>query len=622
MYKPRIAFLVSTVFISLMSFAQSKPAYKYRIDLKNTANDKVKVELVPPAIQKDEIVFYLPKTVPGTYSVDDYGRYLENFKAFDRQGKPLKTEKADVNGWKIFKAKTLGKVTYTINDTFDDTLPGKKVFEPTGSNIETDKNYLINNHCFLGYFEGMKEYPYELTVLHKPNMYGSSPLTDTDKSAESDRFVAETYNRIVDNPIMYAEPDTATLHVGASEVLISVYSPNKKVTAAYLAENLDKLLQAQGKYLGGKLPVQKYAFLIYLTDGAGVSGGMGALEHSYSSVYFLPETDPGQLTQFFVDVAAHEFFHILTPLSIHSEEIQYFDFNNPKMSEHLWLYEGSTEYHAHLVQVRYGLITEEAFLKKMQEKITNSRDRYNDTLPFTVMSANVLDKGYKDQYGNVYEKGALIAMVMDLRLRNLSGGKYGIIDLVNDLSQKYGKDKPFKDDELFNEIEKLTYPQIRSFLDSFVAGNHPLPLVETFAMAGVDYFPVQESKDSVFTLGGVGLMPTESDGKLTVTNMARINEFGTKIGYQKGDIIQTLNGKPITAQNFSASVGELYKTSKVGDPIEIIVERKEDGATAKNVSLVSQMQKIPIRKFNVLVFKPDATEQQKQLREYWLKAAQ
>ena len=56
----------------------------------------------------------------------------------------------------------------------------------------------------------------------------------------------------------------------------------------------------------------------------------------------------------FVDNAAHEFFHIVTPLSIHSEEIQYFDFNQPKMSEHLWLYEGSTEYHAHMVQEKYG----------------------------------------------------------------------------------------------------------------------------------------------------------------------------------------------------------------------------------------------------------------------------
>jgi predicted metalloprotease with PDZ domain len=49
-----------------------------------------------------------------------------------------------------------------------------------------------------------------------------------------------------------------------------------------------------------------------------------------------------------MDVVSHEFFHIVTPLSIHSKEIQDFDYNDPKMSQHLWMYEGVTEYFANL----------------------------------------------------------------------------------------------------------------------------------------------------------------------------------------------------------------------------------------------------------------------------------
>jgi hypothetical protein len=101
-----------------------------------------------------------------------------------------------------------------------------------------------------------------------------------------------------------------------------------------------------GQILGGDLPVDKYAFLIYTDDKYGYSGGEGALEHSYCSMYYYPERDEKQLADEFVDPCAHEFFHIITPLTIHSEEIQNFDFNDPKMSRHLWLYEGSTEYHA------------------------------------------------------------------------------------------------------------------------------------------------------------------------------------------------------------------------------------------------------------------------------------
>jgi hypothetical protein len=57
---------------------------------------------------------------------------------------------------------------------------------------------------------------------------------------------------------MYDVPDTSFIKVGNTNVLISVYSPNKKITSKFLAEKLDTLLQAQGKYLGGKLPVDTY----------------------------------------------------------------------------------------------------------------------------------------------------------------------------------------------------------------------------------------------------------------------------------------------------------------------------------------------------------------------------
>ena len=335
-------------------------------------------------------------------------------------------------------------------------------------------------------------------------MYGSTALNDMDTSNTSDKFITGSYNSIVDNPFMYNVPDTSFIKVGNTRVLISVYSPTKKITSKFLAQKLDTLLQAQGKYLGGKLPVDTYAFIIYLNDKPGYSGGEGALEHSYSSLYYYPEREPGQLSTEFVNHAAHEFFHIITPLTIHSEEIQYFDFNHPKMSRHLWLYEGSTEYHAHMVQEKYGLISTATFLNRLSEKITTSKNSYNDSVPFTTMSSGVLET-YHKQFGNVYQKGALITMCLDIKLLQLSNGKYGIMNLIHDLSNKYGKQKGFKDDQLFTEIEKLTYPEIKQFLDTYVAGSAPLPLEQVLNMAGVNYKALGETKDSTFSMGKVSL---------------------------------------------------------------------------------------------------------------------
>ncbi len=279
--------------------------YRFTIDLIHVNNDKVKVEMLAPPLRSKSIVYHLPKIVPGTYSEDDYGRYIEQFKAYDRKGDTLPVVKTDPNSWSISHADRLFRITYWVNDTFDDALGMPAIFEPAGSNIQKDTVYVINNHCFLGYFDGMKNIPYELTIKHPPAMYGSTALIDLDKTAGTDKFMTASYNLIVDNPLLYDIPDTTMIKVGKSLVLISVYSPNKLITSKYVSERLDTLLKAQIKYFGGKLPVEKYAFIIFLDDKRGLSGSEGALEHSYSSFYYYGERDSAALYQIIVDKAAH-----------------------------------------------------------------------------------------------------------------------------------------------------------------------------------------------------------------------------------------------------------------------------------------------------------------------------
>ena len=612
----RITLLVLFCLFYQIGFSQiaSANAYKFTLDLVQVTDDKIGVELLPPTIKKKEIIYNLPKIVPGTYSEDDFGRFIEGFEALDKSGKALSVEKIGTNSWRISNAKKLGKIRYKVNDTFDDESDGKKIFEPCGLNIEKDVNYLLNTHCFAGYFDGMKQMPFQLSIVHPAGMNGSTALIDLDPSTTQDRFEVENYNRLVDSPLMYGSAETASIQVGNSSVLIAVHSPNKIISAAFLAEKINGLLQAQGAYLGGTLPVNKYAFLVYLNDKRGVSGAQGALEHSYSSVYFMPEGNNGNTVQFLINVAAHEFFHILTPLNIHSEEIHYFDFNQPKMSKHLWLYEGTTEYHAHLVQEKYGMITKDDFLGVLQQKISNSRQRYNDTLPFTVMSANCLDT-YAGQYGNVYEKGALIAMCLDIKLLQLSGGKYGILSLINDLSKKYGKDKPFKDEELFGEIGKLTYPEIRLFLEKYVAGSQPLPLEEVFASVGIDFSPVIQ--DSTFTLGRISFEPDENQ-RQKISNLSNMNAFGKMMGYKLNDIILSINGTALTADNADAVLGDLYKTAKVGDPLQVMVLRKGADGQEQKLTLSAPMMKVARKLTNVLRFNPNASTEQLALQKSWL----
>jgi predicted metalloprotease with PDZ domain len=367
MYRKLILLCIGSMMLTQFVFAQSKNEYHYLIDLTKVKDDKLLVELKAPALTTEEIVFYLPKMIPGTYAIEDYGRFVSDFKAVDKKGKALPVEKVNTNSWKIKNATKLVKITYWIEDSFDTQLGEPEIFWPAGTNIEENKNFIINSSGYFGYLDGMKDIPFEFSVIRPTDFYGTTGLIaqqtgsqlntikfekfSSDENKRVDVYKAEGYDQLVDSPLMYAQPDTAIIKVANAEVLIGCYSPNKKVTAKQIAASIREVLMAQKDFLGGKLPVDKYAFIFYFTDKPVMS--YGALEHSYSSLYYMPEMTIEEMKQQLRDFAAHEFFHIVTPLTVHSEEIGDFDFNDPKMSQHLWMYEGVTEYFAGNVQVQY-----------------------------------------------------------------------------------------------------------------------------------------------------------------------------------------------------------------------------------------------------------------------------
>jgi predicted metalloprotease with PDZ domain len=589
--------------------------YHYSIDLDKASGRTLTVELVPPQLSENKIVFSLPKIVPGTYSIYDFGRFVENFKAYDATGNPLAVTRIDTNSWEISNSSSLAHISYQVHDTYHPRVKSNPIFEPAGTDIEPDTCYLLNLHTMIGYFRNHTKQPYELNITHQASFFGSTSLIDRDNSNTKDVYVTSNYNQVVDNPILYTHPDTAHVKVGESDILISIYSPSGKVTAKGIATQLDTLLQDQGKYLGGKLPVKNYSFLIYLANHEGLTGGYGALEHSYGSMYYLIDGDNTSIASTVRDVASHEFFHIVTPLNIHSDEIANFDFDHPKMSEHLWLYEGSTEYHAHLVQVRYGLISQDRYLEVIKQKMTEAMFGFNDSLSFTEMSRGVLDT-FKSQYNNVYSKGMLISMCLDLELLHLSKGKYGLMNLIQDLAKSYGKDKSFKDDELIPKIVSLTYPEIKTFFDNYVIGGKPLPFEQVLGYAGVDYTKVDKVKS--FSFGQCDLGYNPATGKLIVTNISNMNDFGKALGYQVGDQIEKINGKVISPMAFRMYRQHWVKNVKEGDRVKIQVLRKSTKGKPVKKMLKAHAFKSDVNLYNTLDFAPHPTADQTLIRKAWL----
>ncbi|RED45872.1 M61 family metallopeptidase [Seonamhaeicola aphaedonensis] len=592
------------------------------INLSAVKNDKAPVTINPGRFTTETVIYRLPKVVQGTYSVSNFGKYIDDFKAFNYQGEEMVATKIDDNSWTIADAKNLDKITYWVNDTYDVESEGgigKDVpFSPSGTNIEPE-NYVLNLHGFIGYFDSLKNNQYKLDVTAPANFVRTSALQTVNSTASEDgkitttSYYATRYFDITDNPMMYGNLDVEEFQVGSIKIVLSVYSPNKIHSAKSLKETIFKMMEAQKAYMGAINTTPRYDIYVYLSEGKEDSPkGFGALEHHTSTVVVMPEDIPADaLEESMIDVVSHEFFHIVTPLSVHSEDVHYFDYNNPTFSKHLWMYEGVTEYFATLFQVNQGLVEEAEFYKKIMDKIQGA-SRMNDAMSFTIMSENVLKVPYKNEYLNVYQKGALIGMCIDILIREESNGNRGILSLMKELSNKYGKNKPFEDDALIDEIVAMTYPSLGEFFNAHVVGDIPIDYNEYFTKVGLE---IGEGKveTNFILLNGVPIVSGDGQkGTIFFTDAALQNSFWKEQGVQTNDVIKSIGGTALTLQNANQILQEVFMW-KPGEDIEVVLDR--DGKEVLIKTITTQ----PYTIGEMLVEKPNATEAQKTLRKAWLK---
>ncbi|GGE38912.1 M61 family metallopeptidase [Psychroflexus planctonicus] len=587
------------------------------LDLVNVENDRIKVEVDPGKISKDTLRFYIPKTVPGTYALNSYGQFSEDLVAYDYKGNTMNASRIDENTWEIYDATNFDKLSYYSNDTFDIEGEGE-VFSPAGTNIEKGENFVLNLHGFVGYFEGKKEEAYQIEIKRPTQLVASTSLPITKQTEEEsyvvDQFYTNRYFGVIDHPIMYAEPDMINFDISGMQVVLSVYSPNNVHSTADLKPAIEKMVNAQKNFLGEIDNTNVYAILLYLSDMEETDArGFGALEHHTSTVVVLPESMPiADLESTMTDVVSHEFFHIITPLNVHSEEVHYFDYNEPKMSKHLWMYEGVTEYFANLFQIHQGLISEDEFYQRINEKIETAK-AFDDTMPFTVMSENILDEKYSPSYYNVYLKGALIGMALDIELRKLSEGKMGVLDLMKALIEEYGVDKPFEDDELFDVIVEKTYPEINDFFETYVAGSSPIPYEEYFKQVGIE-MQEKETKTGYFIDGQTPFIDANPSTKEVFFRKGMpVNSTFAEMGIQPGDVIKKVNGTEYNLDNIYSLISASMAWTE-GEDLSLVIERDSEkieftGTTTQPTTVKTSLQAMDL----------EETDERYQLRQAWLK---
>jgi len=122
-------FFIAAFLLTTVASAQNK--YSYTFDLKNINKDRVSVDLIVPELMGKEAIFSFAKAIPGSYAQKDYGRFIDNLTAFDKNGTKLKIVKLNANQYQIPNATLLKRITYQVNDTWD----------------ENHKNFIFQHRC-------------------------------------------------------------------------------------------------------------------------------------------------------------------------------------------------------------------------------------------------------------------------------------------------------------------------------------------------------------------------------------------------------------------------------------------------------------------------------------------
>jgi len=228
-------FLICLISITSSSFAQQ---YSYTADLLHVEKDRVKVTCTMPKQSKKKIDFIFPNIIPGSYALKEFGRYIDDFTAYDENGKELKVRKADKYNFSIENADHLSRIEYYVNDSWEEKNGKRFIFQPGGTNIEPGKNFVINHYGFFGYIDSLKNIPFEIKFIKPPYLVGYSYLEVKPLDSITDEMLAPNYDLLADNPVLYCPVNQSSFMIGNTKVTADQNTTYRRTSCSAIKNDL------------------------------------------------------------------------------------------------------------------------------------------------------------------------------------------------------------------------------------------------------------------------------------------------------------------------------------------------------------------------------------------------
>jgi len=574
----------------------TKPRVRYRLRIPEPSRHRVRVSMEIDDAPEGGVLLAMPVWTPGSYLVREYARHVSEVVARRASGDEVPVEKVDKCTWRV------------------DTKPGKRVdvsFTVYANELTVRTSHVDADHAFLHpagtwlYVVGREGEPSSVEI-EPPE--GWKVATQLPLVGEN-RWAAEDLDALIDAPIEIGPHGTHSFEVLGVPHRIAIHGEGNYDPERLLSDTHAICLSA-AEIFENDHPCDAYTFIYHVVEGAG-----GGLEHTDSSVCgfspfsFRPERSYVRA----LALIAHEYFHLWNVKRIRPRELGPFDYLREVYTRQLWVAEGVTSYYMDLIVRRAELTTVANYLDDLSRMIracVETPGRLVD--PVSQASFDAWIKLYRPHENSrnatvsYYLKGALIALLLDLTIRDETDGKRSLDDVMRGLwaGWRARPEEGFTEEELLGVLEEAAGRSLAPEIESWVHSTEELPFDERLAKVGLELAPRSEDGDERAWLG----VTTKAENGKTVVREVLADSPAEAGGLDAADEIVALDGWRI------GDLPERLKDRAPGEEIELTVARR---GRLRTLSLTPSA---PPATDRVLRPVEGADERAKRLFEGWLGA--
>lgn len=559
---------LSIVFIMLFKF-KSFSQNNFTVDLKHCNKHIINVSFYKEVEDKnDSIILKFPTWTPGSYLIREFTKNITFFETSSNSNWYKKNKNTFIV---IPKQKGIVKINYKYY-----------AFELSVRTSYLDNIVAILNPLnFIPVVNNNLKNEYHLFFLKPKNKNFSDISTTLSAKKDSDwSFFAKDYIELTDNPIMIGKIKKE--FIGKSKYGTNYYIDimgEGNYNLDTLKSDILKICNSAEDIFKSS-PNKTYLFQQYNSEKI-----RGGLEHDKSTLVFHSSLGFSKRDDYikFLNLIAHEHFHLWNVRRLRPKGILDYDLYKENYLNELWFSEGFTSYYSLKILKKSNIITSKEFKKRILDKINVMYKKEGRKIQsLSNSSFDTWIKFYRSNENSnnstisYYNKGAIIGFILDFDISLNSKYKKSLDDLFYNMYLKYNVEnkKGFTNQDILNELNKLTKKNYTSFFDKYIYGTEPLV-----------FFP--EKSDCKL----------EVDNKIDNKNIGLVFKKGTSYikevldntlisnsGISFNDEVLSINGYRTKNKNDFEKMIEKFNNN---DEIKLLISRRN-----KLIEIISNISKI------------------------------